>query len=218
MSAYNYERLMEEARGMEAWQTVALCAVCAEKIIPVIAALSLPDTFAIAQDCLAFAWFSANQKNMDGAKAGQLMSVLKKTAEWEGCAEPDCIPWIVGNALSLSEFALTAVICGASKKSEICVGFSLMLDIAERFEMAAEGDAGRGMAVKEFVRVEEGSQTRMIELLRGQTQLSNDVLGELQSEAGLVGELFATGLPTYCFSFVDLAVKRWRVNKNRGVV
>src|SRR5947209_2483676 len=117
MKSYDYRLLCEEVKRMQQWQCTALCAVCAEKVAPIVSTLGLPRTWDLVEQCLAFVWSSTPQ--VTNIEEGlNLTKALESTPEW-GCDDASKLAYIVGNALNFVRFALwAATAVSPSKQAE----------------------------------------------------------------------------------------------------
>jgi hypothetical protein len=211
MTKYNYQSLIEEIRVMQPWKTIALSAVCVGKIMPIINVLALRKTYAIANECLSLVWSAISAECADTNEANRLIAILRMTPEWEECPGPDSVPWIVGNALSFCEFALEDVLASVRGEKAKDVGFSLMLDITERFDLALAAHDELELGEKGLREAECASQQRLLNILRGQEQYSEQIANRLYQEIKLIANIVESTLPAYCYHFIGL------LNIKRGI-
>jgi hypothetical protein len=201
MISYNYRTLMQEVALMEEWKITALCAVCAEKVSPIVRFLALPQTWAVANKCLEFAWSCAKQEAINDTRGEELNRALKNTPEWQQCEEPDGLPFVVGNILSLYDFALATISARTRAEKASKVGFSLLLETAELFDLALEARPGDEKRAQRIMDREQSSQINLVETIKSKESLDQAV-GFLRDEASAVSTCFEEALPVYCHHYV----------------
>jgi len=202
MNSYDYDSLCQTINKMPAWQTVALCAACAEKVTPIIHEIGLPSTWGLVQDCLEHVWSSLGQR-IDQGTGLALIEALHSTPEWK-CDDLAHLPFIVTKALDFINFALLASISSSSAE-QAEQALSLLLEVTENFDTAASQFPAPQIVSAlniQLVKNEQSSQQRLVASLENIGTFSRDVIGNLRSEALTISDSMKKMLPIYAYYYL----------------
>ncbi len=212
MNSYDYRTLWQEAKEMRSWQIAAICAVCGEKISPIVRFLGLPETSSLARECVDFAWSAVTNASPDIEEGERLIEALHSTPEWK-CELPDSLPLVVARSLSFSKFAVDGVITASNSSKADNVGFSTILDTAELFDLAIDQQSARDKGGETLVEAEKVSQLSVMKILRRHTQPSVEIVRALRQEASAISSLFETNLPVYCSHYLSCLIRTARTSQ-----
>jgi hypothetical protein len=217
MREYDYQSLWREIGEMRSWQINALAAVCAEKVLPIVRYLALPDTFAFAERCVEFTWASVSAKNVNTAEAARLREVFDSLPELQ-CEYPDSLPFAVTRALSFFDFAISAVNASAMPgEAAKNVGISLIVETAELFDSALDQHPRLEVAALGIGMVEKSSQQQLVATLRGQEKPSQEIIQLIRREARKVADLFELALPAYAYHFISGLIRAEAIRRGDSV-
>ena len=203
MKSYSYDSLCQRIGRMPNWKVAALCAVCADKVTPIIAGLGLPSTWHLVETCLEFVWTSVAHAT-ETEDSLQLIQALEATPEWE-CEDSSYLPFVVTKALDFVGFALRAA-SSHSPKELAEKALSLLAEVAENFDTSTtrfpDEQTIKSLGVQ-LRNSEELSQERLISTLESATSPTSQFITALRQEATSVSELFKKLLPIYCYYYVQ---------------
>lgn len=204
---YNYQDVMQELGHMRPWQITAASAVCAEKATPIVSAVALPDTSRIADECLRFAWEASSGLDPDPELGQQLLRDLEATPEWH-CEYPDSLNYIVTRALNCFQYSVAAAVSISISDMVNNVGFSLILELANTFDVAVAEYPQLISSDLQIEAAEESSQLSVIAALKAHELPSKNFTDSLRQEASVIRDMFKKALPVYCYSFVSATFRR----------
>ena len=198
MNNYDYQSLVQEICSMPLWKVIALGAVAAEKVMPIIQCRALPATRDFAEQSLACAWSSITELGSRKEESIHLLETLEKTSEWQ--EEPGTYFLDrVADALQFYKWVLEAVKNASNTQQVGDGGFSYMLDVAAGVDLAQEDVPGELEKANKGIRVaEKRSQQLLVDLLKKEERPSSALIDALHQEANKISSLFANALACNC--------------------
>ncbi len=200
MNSYNYQSLCSVIKQMQRWQCVAICAVCSEKVAPIIRSIGLQQTWNLVKECLDFVWAAIeHEPNIEEAKC--FGKALDLAPEW-GCDDCYYLPHIVSWALDLLTQAINSII-SHSPFEPASLSLDLILEIADRFDTELEEGKNNfpKIVFPNLEKTEESSQEHLFMILTG-NQPSNQLIRQLKEEANTVKKVIEERLPIYCYYYL----------------
>ncbi len=212
METYDYQSLWRQVNGLQAWQIIALGAVGAEKVAPIIRFLALPDTWSLAEICIETSWSAALEPDSEREKCARLAQALGSVPEWT-CEYPDTVIFNVARVLGFVQGALATVTSPSISEKAKYVSFSLMLEVAETFDLSMDRYPELLSSDHRIVPEEKKSQQWLIQQFKEQDRPSPEIIRSLRQETRRISDLFENALPTFCYEFASSLIRVSRLRE-----
>jgi hypothetical protein len=200
MSSAHYEAMSRSIDNMVDWKAAAICAVCASKVVPIVARLALPDTWRLVEECIQFVWGNLGQSS-NNENGEMLAKALESTPEWQ-CEDNSFLPFAVTEALDFVKLAVLAVAVPSSAKENAKGAIDLLVGLASSYDFSAKKFLAKEPAKASNVRLqtsEEASQERLVKMLEKLSAPSSQTVDALRREATDIAELIKALLPMVCY-------------------
>ena len=186
---------------LDKWQRVALAAMCAASVLPVIDRFAQPATLKAFEQGLDAAWKSARSRATDRQTVPAL-TALGRLPE-SNCDDSNVPAHDVMEALSILAYALDAIIESDSERwvkysctsSAGCYsGYDYVLVFGNQTRKI---DPRNPPPPGRLESLQIRSQIHLIEVMRNATELSDEVIEQVQASAALLASELDRALPVY---------------------